>query len=306
MPKDNFGGTYSTTTLTSGYGTGLTTKQKNAVNIIQTPFIDIGTTWGAGAVGTGAGNKAYRQTDAITGLIITEVHIDMDGLVVKGTTLGDAIGVLGNPAYVYQNDVANNGANITNADLNTYDTQYKANVAELRELISRITVLEGIYFGDSAALKPLAYGASTFHASMHCEGCSNEFASHRDSYIVDCDYIKTSFESGKICLSYMAFPTDADCFPLVPDDISYKEAMFWYIFKQLLLGGYDKPTNRIDYNFADQKWRYYCTQARNAANYPDIDKYESYMNQWVRLVPDVNAHELFFENLNERETLYRG
>ena len=141
---------------------------------------------------------------------------------------------------------------------------------------------------------------------MHCEGCSNEFASHRDSYIVDCDYIKTSFESGKICLSYMAFPTDADCFPLVPDDISYKEAMFWYIFKQLLLGGYDKPTNRIDYNFADQKWRYYCTQARNAANYPDIDKYESYMNQWVRLVPDVNAHELFFENLNERETLYRG
>ena len=96
-------------TLTSGYGTGLTTKQKNAVNIIQTPFIDIGTTWGAGAVGTGAGNKAYRQTDAITGLIITEVHIDMDGLVVKGTTPGDAIGILGNPAYVYQNDVANNG-----------------------------------------------------------------------------------------------------------------------------------------------------------------------------------------------------
>tara|TARA_Y100000996_G_scaffold36607_1_gene25558 strand:+ start:394 stop:993 length:600 start_codon:yes stop_codon:yes gene_type:complete len=96
-------------TLTSGYGTGLTTKQKNAVNIIQTPFIDIGTTWGAGAVGTGAGNKAYRQTDAITGLIITEVHIDMDGLVIKGTDAGDAIGILGNPAYVYQNDVANNG-----------------------------------------------------------------------------------------------------------------------------------------------------------------------------------------------------
>tara|TARA_Y100000768_G_C23914381_1_gene651616 strand:+ start:129 stop:1088 length:960 start_codon:yes stop_codon:yes gene_type:complete len=197
-------------------------------------------------------------------------------------------------------------SDITTTDLELYDTNYKSNVTELRELISRITVLEGIYFGDSAALKPLAYGASTFHASMHCEGCSNEFASHRDSYIVDCDYIKTSFESGKICLSYMAFPTDADCFPLVPDDISYKEAMFWYIFKQLLLGGYDKPTNRIDYNFADQKWRYYCTQARNAANYPDIDKYESYMNQWVRLVPDVNAHELFFENLNERETLYRG
>lgn len=162
-------------------------------------------------------------------------------------------------------------SDITTTDLELYDTNYKSNILELRELISRITVLEGIYFGDSAALQPLAYGASTFHASMHCEGCTNELARHKESYIVDCDYIKTSFESGKICLSYMAFPTDADCFPLVPDDISYKEAMFWYIFKKLLLGGYDKPTNKIDYAFADNKWRYYCTQARNAAVYPDID-----------------------------------
>ncbi len=197
-------------------------------------------------------------------------------------------------------------SDITTTDLELYDTNYKSNILELRELISRITVLEGIYFGDSAALQPLAYGASTFHASMHCEGCTNELAKHKESYIVDCDYIKTSFESGKICLSYMAFPTDADCFPLVPDDISYKEAMFWYIFKKLLLGGYDKPTNKIDYAFADNKWRYYCTQARNAAVFPDIDKYESFMNQWVRLVPDLNAHEIFFENLNDRETLYRG
>jgi hypothetical protein len=197
-------------------------------------------------------------------------------------------------------------SNITTTDLELYDTNYKSNVLELRELISRITVLEGIYFGNSAALQPLAYGASTFHASMHCEGCTNELSRHKESYIVDCDYIKTSFESGKICLSYMAFPTDADCFPLVPDDISYKEAMFWYIFKKLLLGGYDKPTNKIDYNFAEQQWKYYCTQARNASTFPDIDKYESFMNQWVRLVPDLNAHEIFFENLNDRETLYRG
>ena len=101
----------------------------------------------------------------------------------------------------------------------------------------------------------------------------------------------------------MAFPTDEDCFPLVPDDISYKEAMFWYIFKQLLLGGYDKPTNKIDYAFADQKWKYYCTQARNASVFPDIDKYQSFMDQWVRLIPDMNAHQLFFENVNTRESI---
>ena len=104
----------------------------------------------------------------------------------------------------------------------------------------------------------------------------------------------------------MAFPTDAECFPLVPDDISYKDAMFWYVYRQLLLAYPKFKDNGIDYAFADEKWRYYCTQARNAANYPDIDKYESFLNQWVRLIPDMNKHDELFEGLNTRENLHRG
>jgi len=62
----------------------------------------------------------------------------------------------------------------------------------------------------------------------------------------------------------------------------------------------------VDYNFADTKWKYYCTQARNQANFPSIDKYESFMNQWVRLIPNLNRHANFFENLGTREELNRG
>ena len=202
-------------------------------------------------------------------------------------------------------------SNITKEDLKTYDTQYKSNVLELNEINSRIIVLEGMYFnnridGTSASLTPLSYGASTFPESIHCVDCVNEVSNSKNSYIIDCDYIKTSFAEGQVCLTYTAFPVDDDCFPLVPDDITFREAMFWYIFKQMLLGGWDKPTNKIDYNFADQKWSKYCSQARANANFPDIDRYESFLNQWVRLVPDVNAHELFFEELNHRENLNRS
>ena len=44
-----------------------------------------------------------------------------------------------------------------------------------------------------------------------------------------------------------AFPIDEDCFSTVySDDISCaKSAMFWYIQKQMLLGGFDKPNNKI-------------------------------------------------------------
>jgi len=183
----------------------------------------------------------------------------------------------------------------------------------LHEINSRIVILENVYFTqESNSMQPLQYGASTFHRSMHCEGCVNENTMYEDTYIVDNGYVKTSFVSGNICLSYTAFPTDEDCYPLVPDNISFREAMFWYVFKKLLLQSdlmiNDRrfKSNGIDYNYADQQWKYYCGQARNEANFPDIDRYESFMNQWVRLIPDINRHDLQFESLNTREDIFRG
>lgn len=190
-----------------------------------------------------------------------------------------------------------------------YNEQYKTNLYALRDIQSRIAVLEGMYFSSQhygRGLRPLAYASSTFHASMHCEDCVNECAVHKEDYLIDNGYIKTSFEEGQVCLSYKAYPIDEDCYPLVPDDISYKEALFWYVYKQMLLGGFDKPNNRIDYAFADEKWRFYCTQARNSAVMPDMDKYQAFMDQWVRLIPDINRHAAFFDDLSEREQLYRG
>ena len=183
--------------------------------------------------------------------------------------------------------------------------EYSDTASVLHEINSRFVVLENIYFSDSSRLQPLQYGSSNFHRSMHCEGCVNENAHYEDTYIIDEGYIKTSFVSGKICLSYMAFPTDEDCYPLVPDEISFKEAMFWYIYKKILLFNPMFKVNGIKYDFAEQQWKYYCSQARNAANYPDIDKYESFMNQWVRMIPNMNRHDLGFEQMNTREDLNR-
>ncbi len=155
-------------------------------------------------------------------------------------------------------------------------------------------------------LVPLSYGSSTFPEGIHCEDCVNSISNAKDSYIIDCDYIKTSFPTGQICLTYKAFPVDDECYPLVPDDISYKEAMFWYIFKKMLLGGFQKPNLKMDYPQAEQLWSKYCAQARANAVFPDIDRMESFMNQWVRLVPDLNRHEFFFEELNTREDFNRS
>jgi len=176
---------------------------------------------------------------------------------------------------------------------------------QLRDLHSRVITLEASYFKDPDSLTPLKYGTATFPKDMHCSSCVNETAGGDDWYTIENGYIKTSFQTGEVCMSYMAFPIDEDCYPLVPDDISFKEAMFWYIYKKLILLGKNKGVNGIDYKVAEQQWKYYCTQARNAANYPDIAKYTSFMNQWVRLIPSINHHETDFSELGTRETLNR-
>lgn len=177
--------------------------------------------------------------------------------------------------------------------------------AQLNQVNARLHVIENAYM-DSNALTLLAYCTTNFPKSMHCENCVNEVAVGEDCYYVDDNMIKTSFARGKVCLSYTAFPIDDDCYPMVPDDISFKEAMFWYVYKKMLLGGMPPTNNGIDYGFAEQQWKYYCTQARNAANYPDIDRYESFLDQWVRLIPNINRHIEGFGALGSRESLDRS
>jgi len=230
--------------------------------------------------------------------------------------IADYKGVLPNDLY-YINQVAVNtlvSSNTTDEltkltkqvqDLTTSVENSSGNFnSDLRNLNSRITVLENRIMQDDG-LSILEYCTKTFPQNSDCPDCTQDIAKPKSCYYVENDRVKTSFLSGIVCLSYKAFPVDDDCYPLVPDDISFKEAMFWYVYKKMLLGNMSPSANGIDYLFADQQWKYYCTQARNQANYPDIDRYESFMNQWVRLIPNINRHESGFSNLNTREDISR-
>ena len=73
--------------LTSGYGTGLSLKQKRAVNIVQSPFIELGATWGAGAIGTEI--APWTKIIQVGEEIITEIKLDLTGLFAKGGAGGE-------------------------------------------------------------------------------------------------------------------------------------------------------------------------------------------------------------------------
>ena len=69
-----------------------------------------GTTYGVGAIGTGAigAPELYRFTE--NGIICTTIKVDITGLANVGTAANDVIGLAaGGAAYIYRNVVADNG-----------------------------------------------------------------------------------------------------------------------------------------------------------------------------------------------------
>lgn len=88
------------------------------------------------------------------------------------------------------------------------------------------------------------------------------------NYRFEHSVIYTSFERGVIRLQFLSMPLNENNYPLVPDDISYDTAFFWYVAKQLSLQG--KLNNKeLNYTFCNQMWLKYCGQARSSANMPD-------------------------------------
>lgn len=157
-----------------------------------------------------------------------------------------------------------------------------------------------VNFMDDAIKFPLRPSGATIHEGVHTtlRGDTPDFVG--ESFILNPDYIHASVETGYLGISYRGLPLDDNGFPNVPDNQSYRDAFKWYIVRQLLEGGWKHPSPEIGYMVADAKWQLYCTQARNAATFPDIDGYERFQKIWVRMAPGENLRDNFFDDHDPR------
>lgn len=150
----------------------------------------------------------------------------------------------------------------------------------------------------------LPYGSSTFNYDLHCTNCVNEDAS-KDlpySYIVDPNWLKTNVPEGEnICISFKAFAIDEEGYPQVPDKVTVKQALFWYITMMMCLGGFQHP--EVNFEKAEARWIKYCGQAESDLAMLDKPQRESFKARWVRLISTTQTdYRNFFSN-NEPEVL---
>ena len=124
-------------------------------------------------------------------------------------------------------------------------------------------------------------------------------------YTIRGGYIKTNQELGYLMIAYQAIPTDLEGYPLIPDNDSYIDALYWYVETKLLYPEWKVGRIRdAVYENARRSWNYYCKQAYGAAMMPDKGQQESIKNTWNRLIPTLDEFDTSFSNLGQQEVVY--
>ena len=97
--------------------------------------------------------------------------------------------------------------------------------------------------------------------------------------------INTAFRYGTIDLQYLAMPIDERGYPLVPDDVSFRDALFWKVAYHISMRDpvLLKNPQMQNMEYCRQQWNRTCVQSRAAANMPDLDMLIRLKNNWTRL-----------------------
>ncbi len=121
---------------------------------------------------------------------------------------------------------------------------------------------------------------------------------------IEFDVITTGFPEGYVNLKYLALPTDDEGYPLIPDDVSYYEAIYWYISMKLSLQG-KLNNSQLNYQICRTEWGRKCVQARANINMPTLKEMQEMMNENLKLVPDINQYYKQFRDLGKRQVVKR-
>ena len=124
-------------------------------------------------------------------------------------------------------------------------------------------------------------------------------------YYINNNYIKLNVRDGYLKVAYQAMAIDEDGYPMIPDDESFMEALYWYVRMKLLypLWSLGNVRDRV-YDDAVWNWNYYCKQAFGRAMMPSVDKLESLKNQWLQLFPEIYKFNGNFSTLGDRQIIY--
>ncbi len=121
-------------------------------------------------------------------------------------------------------------------------------------------------------------------------------------YFTEGGVLSTSFENGEITVYYRTVATDEDGFPLIPDNVNYKQALYWYTRAMMIGAGYEDKQFSFDKCMAYFE-QVYGPRAIAELRLPSPDQMERRVNNFVRFLPNSGYYESFFDG-GSREKMY--
>jgi hypothetical protein len=118
------------------------------------------------------------------------------------------------------------------------------------------------------------------------------------------DRIEVSFSKGILDLPYLAIPLDQEGLPMIPDDQSYDDALFWKVAMQLAIRG-ELKNKELSLQFCMQMWQRYCGQARGSANMLSLQALNRFANNFTRLNPLKSVYEKEFKEIDKSKGTLR-
>jgi hypothetical protein len=155
---------------------------------------------------------------------------------------------------------------------------------------------------------PMRVSTDTTHISYLCNDTVSNSANLENTYKLNNGYIFTSFDAGEVMLVYMANPTDERGYPMIPDNIKYIKACQAYIgdkmiFKKEIQG---HPVSGRVVQKIEQELAWYTAAADSSARIPTIDEMESWKNNFIKLIPNINSHASAFRSDGQMEKRFNN
>ena len=150
---------------------------------------------------------------------------------------------------------------------------------------------------------PLRRHSGNFGFEPCSEDVPRNMCDHR--YVRDHSYIRTSFTTGCVILSYKRRIQDCNGIDLIPDDEVLMDALFHFCMYRFWMSrsmAHEQGTIQ-QFRFHLQMYSHLSKRAAARLNFPDLDMMENLKNNNQRLVPRSNFYETGFSQLSNRENL---
>lgn len=155
---------------------------------------------------------------------------------------------------------------------------------------------------DDTALRFIQMRYSTDAYHFYCSECKDGNCPSDITYKINDDYIFTNFDKGVVRLAYKAIPVDENGFPLIPDDVKFKNAVSYHIMWKLAFQRWTqgKIANAV-YQKIEQDRDWYIAAAQTRGNMPSVDLMQSIKNNWIRLIKKIDQHSDGFKSAGHQE-----